>query len=59
MSPVGCAGEYLETVGKLDGVILLNWKERTLSTQVAAINPSVCPSTTFRWKHDFLGPYLR
>ena len=29
--------EYLETVGRLDGVILLNWTEKTLQTQVDAI----------------------
>ena len=28
--------EYLETVGRLDGVILLNWTEKTLQTQVDA-----------------------
>ncbi|XP_023340810.1 adenylate kinase isoenzyme 5 [Eurytemora carolleeae] len=26
--------EYLETVGRLDGVILLNWTEKTLQTQI-------------------------
>ena len=26
-------GEYLESVGRLDGVILLNWKEKTLERQ--------------------------
>ena len=29
--------EYFETVGRLDGVILLNWTEKTLQTQVDAI----------------------
>ena len=33
--------EYLETVGRLDGVILLNWTEKTLQTQVDAITKPV------------------
>ena len=30
-------GEYLESVGRLDGVIYLNWKEETLAKQVGRI----------------------
>ena len=29
-------GEYLESVGRVDGVMLLNWKEKTLERQVSA-----------------------
>jgi hypothetical protein len=32
------AGEYLEQVGRLDGVVLLNWSEDTLIKQVCTVS---------------------
>ena len=51
--------EYFETVGRLDGVILLNWTEKTLQTQVDAIvktsNQPRASCTLYSTHTDFTG----